>query len=67
MVDEMSDWELCTACGGQGEVECMLCKGKGRKMGGFLGDRYLGSCDECHGSGVLVCRSCHGTGRREGY
>ncbi|MCJ7698240.1 MAG: hypothetical protein MUO73_07930 [Thermoplasmata archaeon] len=61
----MSDWELRTACGGQGELSCMLCKGKGRKMGGFLGDIDMGICDECHGSGVLVCKSCHGTGRRE--
>jgi len=61
----MPNWELCMACGGQGDVECMLCKGKGRKRGDFLGDVDLGECDECHGSGVLICRSCHGTGRQE--
>ena len=61
----MSDWELRTACGGQGELSCMLCKGKGRKMGGFLGDIELGVCDECHGSGFIICRNCHGTGRQE--
>jgi len=63
----MSDWELCTACGGQGEVECISCKGSGKKLGGFLGDLDLGICEECHGSGVLVCRSCRGTGRRDRY
>jgi DnaJ-class molecular chaperone len=64
-VDEIPIWELCVICNGQGEVECMLCKGNGRKWGGFLGDIDLGVCDECHGSGVLVCRSCHGTGLRD--
>ena len=52
-------------CGGQGDVECMLCKGNGRKMSGFLGDIDQGVYDECHGSGVIACRHCYGTGRQE--
>lgn len=64
-MDEIPHWELCIVCGGLGDVECMLCKGKGRKMGGFLGDIDLGICDECHGSGVIICRRCRGTGRQE--
>jgi len=64
-MDEIPSWELCMAYGGKGEVECMLCKGKGRKTGGFLGDIDIGVCDECRGSGVLICRRCQGTGRQE--
>jgi hypothetical protein len=48
---------------GQGEVECMLCKGKGRKIGSYLGDIDLSVSDECYGSGVLICRRFHRTSR----
>ena len=52
-------------CGGQGDIECILCKGNGRKMSGLLGDFDLGICDECHSTGVVACRYYRGTGREE--
>ena len=43
----------CPTCGGDGEITCKRCIGKG----------VLGECHSCHGSGKVKCYTCGGSGK----
>lgn len=50
--------DLCTECGGEGELECEECDGTG-----FEADEVT-YCPECNAAGMLECAECNGTGQR---
>lgn len=53
--------DVCTGCGGTGELQCSSCGGKG-KTAGFVG-LLSRSCRDCLGTGEDVCPTCRGTGQ----
>lgn len=65
----------CTKCGGDGEVSCSNCNGKGYKTKTVSSPNYSGkgktsktvkeNCYRCHGSGDVDCSKCGGDGKVE--
>lgn len=65
----------CTKCGGDGEVSCSNCSGKGYKTKTVSSPNYSGksktsktvkeNCYRCHGSGDVDCSKCGGDGKVE--
>jgi len=46
----------CTACNGNGEVDCPDCSGRLRESG------TSGDCPRCGGRAVIECLRCSGSG-----
>lgn len=65
----------CHSCGGDGDVSCSNCSGRGYKEKRVSTPNYSGSgakyetvretCYRCHGSGTVDCSSCGGDGKVE--
>ncbi len=54
--------EICSSCGGDGEVICRFCKGTGFMT---LADELVGTlndCPVCSGTGYEECHDCMGAG-----
>lgn len=50
----------CSACHGEGHVNCPQCDGRGREYD-YMGDSY--QCKNCQGSGIVKCGACDGKGK----
>ena len=71
--------ELCSACGGSGQVteqaKCSTCNGNGKlqynkyNLSGQVVSTYIGNCNVCGGSGLqsfkVKCTKCSGNGKIE--
>jgi len=65
----------CHSCGGDGDVSCSNCSGRGYKEKRVSVPNYSGkgakyenvkeTCYRCHGSGTVDCSSCGGDGKVE--
>lgn len=72
---ETTRTKRCTKCGGDGEVDCSNCSGRGYKTKTVSSPNYSGkskttktvkeNCYRCHGSGDVDCSKCGGDGKVE--